>query len=113
MVETINLSKSDLKERCRGLLDDFNGVISWKWDNNFNALLAEVPIEKITEVRTILESHLNFVWDKTTIRSAPETAQDVFGDLRGNQLLFTSDPETHVLITCRCNCKTIALPTTY
>ena len=98
---TINLSESDLKERCKELLDDFDGVISWEWDSRFNALLTKVPTDRINEIRNILESHLNFVWDKTSIRKAPEIAKKttgVLGDLRDNQLLFTSDPEGNVFI---------------
>jgi len=95
------LNKSDLKKACAELLADFNGVLSWKWDKNFGAFLAEFSAEIQDEVRSILQRHLSQEWDRKTIRSAPDTLKTgagEFGDLRSGQLLFTSDPESNVLI---------------
>ncbi len=97
----MNMNKSDLKNKCQELLNEFDGVLSWKWDSRFNALLAEFPIGKQEEIRTILERHHNLEWDQISIRSAPEKikiATGDLGDLRANQLLFTSDPENDVFI---------------
>lgn len=95
------LNKSDLKEACGELLADFDGVLSWKWDKNFGAFMAEFSAESQNEVRPILERHLSQKWDSNTIRNAPDTVKTgagEFGDMRSGQLLFTSDPEGNVLI---------------
>ncbi len=95
------LNKAATKELCKELLDDFDQVLSWKWDNGFNALIAEFPTEKQTEVRSILERHLGITWDSNSIRKAPDTIKvksGDLGDLRDKQLLFTTDPEAGVLI---------------
>ncbi|MBU0675183.1 MAG: hypothetical protein KJ950_11115 [Proteobacteria bacterium] len=95
------LNKSDLKETCQELLNDFGGASSWEWDKGFNALVAEFSAEGHEEIRTKLKHHLSLEWDHKSIRKAPEkiqTATGDFGDLRANQLLFTSDPEGDVFI---------------
>ena len=95
------LNKTQIKELCKELLDDFERVLSWKWDSGFNALVAEFSTDKQDEVRTVLERHLGFKWDSRSIRKAPEqikTKSGDLGDLRDNQLLFTTDPEGNVLI---------------
>ena len=49
------LNKSEIKELCKELLDDFDRVLSWKWDSGFNALVAEFSTARQDEVRTVLE----------------------------------------------------------
>ncbi len=95
------LDKAQIKDLCKELLNDFERVLSWKWDSGFNALVAEFSTDKQNEVRTVLERHLGFKWDSRSIRKAPEqikTKSGDLGDLRDNQLLFTTDPEGNVLI---------------
>lgn len=95
------LNKSDIKELCKELLDDFDRILSWKWDSGFSALVAEFSADKQDEVRSVLERHLSFKWDRRSIGKAPEkikTKTGDLGDLRDNQLLFTTDPEGNILI---------------
>jgi hypothetical protein len=95
------LNKSDLKVACGELLADFDGVLSWKWDKNFGAFMAEFSAESQDEVRSILERHFSQEWDIKSIRKAPDivkTGAGEFGDIRSGQLLFTSGPEGNVLI---------------
>lgn len=95
------LNKNEIKALCKELLEDFEQVLSWKWDGGFNALIAEFSTDKQDEVREVLERHLSFKWDSNSIRKAPakvKTKSGDLGDLRDNQLLFTTDPEGNVLI---------------
>jgi hypothetical protein len=97
----MNLNKSDLKEACKGLFDDFEGVLTLKWDKGFEAFSAEFSVEDQEKVSSVLDRHLNLKWDKNTIRTAPDIIKKKtgdFGDLRPGQMLFTSDPEGDVLI---------------
>jgi len=97
----MNLNKAQIKAGCKELLHDFDGLISFAWDGGFNALLAEFPARKQDEVRNVLTRHLNLTWDRKSMRSAPailkESAGEL-GDLRNNQLLFTTDPAASLLI---------------
>ena len=95
------LNKSEIKELCKELMDDFDRLLSWKWDSGFSALVAEFSTDKQDEVRSVLERHLGFKWDRNSIRKAPEkikTQTGDLGDLCDNQLLFSSDPEGNILI---------------
>ena len=95
------LNESDLKEACKELLSDFDGVLSWKWDKNFEALLAEFSVKDQEEISSILERHLSLKWDKDTFRKAPDIIKrnaGHLGDLHKGQMLFTSDSEENMLI---------------
>lgn len=95
------LKKNEIKELCKELLEDFERTLSFKWDSGFSALLAEFSTDRRDEVLAVLERHLGFRFDSSTIRKAPAQIKNKAGDLadlRDNQLLFTTDPEGELLI---------------
>ena len=97
----MNLKKSDLEKISRKLLSASRGVLSWKWDQRFEALLAEFSADKRDEFRSILERDFSNVWDSSNIREAPDIVKmcnNRFGGLRSGQLLFTTDPSQDVFI---------------
>jgi hypothetical protein len=96
-----DLNKSDIENVCRELLSASQGVLSWKWDSQFETVLAEFSVDNEDRVRAILECDLSIAWDKSTIRKAPDIVRTIvknFGGLRSGQLLFTSDPNQDVII---------------
>ncbi|MFZ0482299.1 MAG: hypothetical protein WAL93_02825 [Desulfobacterales bacterium] len=97
----MNLKKSDLEKISRKLLSASRGVLSWKWDQRFEAFLAEFSADKRDEFRSILERDFSNVWDSSNIREAPDIVKmcnNSFGGLRSGQLLFTTDPSQDVFI---------------
>ncbi|MGA9178952.1 MAG: hypothetical protein WBZ05_17050 [Desulfobacterales bacterium] len=97
----MNLKKSDLEKISRKLLSASRGVLSWKWDQRFEAFLAEFSADKRDEFRSILERDFSNVWDSSNIREAPDIVKmcnNNFGGLRSGQLLFTTDPSQDVFI---------------
>jgi hypothetical protein len=97
----MHLKKSDLEKISRERLSASWGVLSWKWDQQFEALLAEFSTDKRDELRSILERDFSNVWDSTNIREAPDIVKmfnNNFGGLRSGQLLFTTDPSQDVFI---------------
>ena len=91
----MHLKKSDLEAVFSELLSASWDVFSWKWDDHFEAFLAEFPADDGGEFRAILERDFSKVWDSSNIREAPDIVQacnDKFGGLRSGQLLFTTDP---------------------
>ncbi len=99
--EAMQLEQDDLEIASAGLRQDLEGVLSWKWDDRFGALLAEFQVEKVTAIRAVLDSRFGHCWDRQSIRRAPGYLRNrvgVFGDLRGGQLLFTSDPAADRLL---------------
>lgn len=97
----MHLNQSELEMACGGLLNDLGGVLTWKWDEQFGALLAEFQVEKQAEVRLALESHFVHLWDRKSIRQAPAAIKNgagAFLDLRDEQLLFSSAPAVGSLL---------------
>lgn len=97
----MNMTKSELQEVNKELFSDLEGILKWTWDKNFQALLAEFSAKDQEKVSSILEKHLNLKWDSDSISTAPDTIKSttgLFGDLRQNQMLFTSDPEGNVFV---------------
>ena len=97
----MHLKRSELEAICGELMTDFDGILRWKWDDRFEALLAEYSSENQEEVYTILERHFKEKWDVRSIRNAQDsvkTTTGFFSDLRSGQLLFTTDPESDAFI---------------
>ena len=75
--------------------------MSWKWDDRFGTVLAEFLVENKDNIRELVGPYLGKAWDSSTIETAPDIVQTIaaeLGSLRGDQLLFASDPEQDVLI---------------
>ena len=87
--------KSVIADSCRDITTAFKGVLSWKWDDRFEAALAEFDVEEKEGVRMILDTHLENVWNNANIEKAPKLVQTInlyLGGLMPEQLLFVSDP---------------------
>ena len=98
-----NLNTSDIENICRKLKSAFQGVLSWRWEDRFETVLAQIRMEKKESVREVLERDLMTVWNSTNITTAPETVQAVIrqlGGLMAGQMLFTSDPSKDAFIFC-------------
>ena len=97
------LNTSDMEDICRQLTDALQGVLSWQWDNRFEAVLAQIKTDKKESVREVLERSLIHAWDKANIDKASDTVQAVIrqlGGLMAGQLLFTSDPAKDAFLFC-------------
>jgi len=98
-----DLNKSDVENVCGELSRAFQGLLSWKWDDRFETVLAEFGVETKDKVRAILERYLSSTWDSANVGTAPEIVRTIdsdFGGLWPGQLLFTSDPNRDTLIFC-------------
>lgn len=51
-------NKSELDKKCEELSGAFKGVLSWKWDDRFETVLAEFSTDKKNSVREILDRYL-------------------------------------------------------
>lgn len=98
-----NLNSSGPGNICSELSKAFQGVLSWKWDDRFNTVLAEFKVDNKARIHEALERCLDRMWDSATIENAPEAVQAVisrFGGIMPGQLLFTSDPDQDALVFC-------------
>lgn len=93
----------ELDAFCGDIISTFEGELTWKWDGRFNTVLIEFTAEYNDRVRSLLDQHLNSIWDSSNIGEAPEAVQTVctkMGNLRAGQLLFTSDGGQNGFILC-------------
>ncbi len=89
--------KAAVEKTCEEIIKAFDDVLTWKWDNRFEALLSEFTAETQDKVISILEKYLKMTWDNISIEEAPDiikTNSKYFGNLRQGQLLFTTPPES-------------------
>ena len=96
-------TKSAFENLCQEMLNTFGGVLTWKWDPRFESLLIEFGRDNIEGIRDVLDKHLNYVWEKASLKQAPEAVQQVgdrLGGLMANQLLFSSDTDKGARIFC-------------
>jgi hypothetical protein len=97
------LDKSDIEKVCKDIISVFEGVLTWKLDDRFDAVLAEFSVDSKDGVRDVLERHLSIVWDASNIGKAPGVVQMVTNDLSGlmsGQMIFTSDPARDYFLFC-------------
>ncbi|MEE8321147.1 MAG: hypothetical protein V3R68_04835 [Gammaproteobacteria bacterium] len=98
-----DINRSDIENRCNEISGAFQGVLSWKWDDRFETVLAEFDVDNIDSVRAILERYLGTTWDSSNIGNAPDAVyrvNDDFGGLMPGQFLFTSDPDQDGFVYC-------------
>ena len=98
-----NLTYADLDKACADFVNTFQGVLSWKWDDRFNVVMAEFDVSDESDVLTSLEYYFGYYWDASTICTAPPSIQCVvkrFGGLHSGQLLLSTNPSKGVFLYC-------------
>lgn len=98
-----NLNSTESEHLCKELSGAFKGVLSWKWDDRFQTVLAEFDVDNKTHIHDVLENRLGKIWNTTNIEKAPVVVQTIingFGGLMPGQLLFTSNPGLEGLVFC-------------
>ena len=94
-------SSQELETICDSIFSETSKEVSWKWDEQYQALLSEFPCEEREEVISVLERNFETCWNETNIGEAPMPVQNVanqLGEIRKNQLLYSSDPTREVLV---------------
>jgi len=97
------LNSSGPENVCKELSNTFQGVLSWKWDDRFQTVLAEFNIDNQAHIHEVLIRRLDRIWDSSTIETAPEAVRtiiDAFGGIMPGQLLLTSDPDRDAFVFC-------------
>ncbi|MFH1623813.1 MAG: hypothetical protein ABID54_01490 [Pseudomonadota bacterium] len=96
-----DLNRSDIENICREIFGAFQGMLSWRWDSRFEAVLAEFGGDVKDRVRETLERYLSFTWHSANIEQSPDAVRMInshLGGLRIGQLFFTSDPNQDVFV---------------
>lgn len=91
----------DIEKICSRIYSECNSLVTWNWDDRYQAVLSEFPSEKEEEVMSVLEKHFDSCWDDETIDFAPGKIRSVardLGNVRHGQRLFSSDPNQDALL---------------
>ena len=94
-------SSQELETICDSIFSETSKDVAWKWDERFHALLSEFTCDEREEVVSVLEKNFEACWNESTISEAPVPVKNVasqLGEMRKNQLLYSSDPSREVLV---------------
>ena len=94
-------SSQELETICDSIFSETGNDVAWKWDERFHALLSEFTCDERAEVVSVLEKNFETCWNESNISEAPLQVKNVasqLGEMRKNQLLYSSDPSLEVLV---------------
>jgi len=89
------------KKSATEYIAECDSLVTWNWDDRFQAVLSEFPADQEKEVMSMLEKHFDSCWDEETINCAPGKIRSVakgLGKLRQGQRLFPSDQDQDALL---------------
>lgn len=98
-----NLNSSEPEKVFRELSNAFQGLLTGKWDDRFQTVLAEFDTDNKAHIQNALAGPLDRIWDNANIEKAPMVVQSIadgFGGIMPGQLLFTSDPSRDTFVFC-------------
>ena len=90
-----------IEKICTRIFSECNSLVTWNWDDRFQAVLSEFPADQEKDVVSILEKHFDSCWDEETINYAPGKIRSVakgLGEVRAGQRLFSSDPDQDAIL---------------
>lgn len=92
----MSYTEQDIRSASTSLVQAFGDLLTWKWEEERNVLLAEFASGKSEEVISILQNHFQNEWNKKSIKKAPKSLIEELGahaKLAKEQRVFTSSPE--------------------
>ena len=88
-------TEQEIKEASVNLIESLNELLTWRWENNKNMLLAEFASGKAEKIISILQQHYTHEWNVKSINSAPNSIKVELGEdtkLIKDQRIFTISP---------------------
>src|SRR5210317_1650443 len=92
---------SDVEIICSRIYSECESLVTWRWDDRFQAILSEFSAYHEEEVMSVLEKYFDTCWDEVTIDYAPGKVRSVakgLGEVQQGQRLFSSDPDQDALL---------------
>ena len=99
--DSMAVHSNDIEKICSRIYSECDSLVTWNWDDRFQAVLSEFPSDQEKEVMSVLEKHFDSCWDEKTINHAPGKIRSVakdLGEIRQGQRLFSSDPGQDALL---------------
>ena len=83
-----------LQSFCSELLDKFDDLLKWQWEERNQTLLAEFSVDKKNQVWLVLQQHYTSCWDAKAFKKAPNEIKHQAGNfarLSKDQHLFSTN----------------------
>jgi len=90
-----------IEKICSRIYSECDSLVTWNWDDRYEAVLSEFPADQEKDVMSVLEKYFDNCWDEETINYAPGKIRSVakdLGEVRKGQRLFCSDPDQDALL---------------
>ncbi|MDY6950453.1 MAG: hypothetical protein SWE60_03000 [Thermodesulfobacteriota bacterium] len=91
----------ELESLCEKLFKATQGVLTWSWDEQLLAALAQFSVQDAHKVSGLLDPVMDARWDAQDIDKAPWIVRQLakeMGGIRSGQLLFTTDASKKVFL---------------
>ncbi|WP_077343458.1 hypothetical protein [Pseudocolwellia agarivorans] len=89
-------TEQEIKPASLDLIESFGELLTWRWEEEKNVMLAEFASGKADRVVAILHQKFSHEWNRKSIKLAPDSVKDELGDyakLIKDQRIFTNTPE--------------------
>jgi len=91
----MSYTEQEIREASSNLIESFNELLTWRWEEEKDVLLAEFASGKAEQVISILQKEYTHEWNRKSIKQAPCTIKNELGShakLIKEQRIFTSSP---------------------
>lgn len=91
-------TEQEIRIVAADLIEAFDDLLIWKWEEDRSVLLAEFASGKADKVITTLQEFYSHEWDKKSIKKAPSSIKDELDDyakLVKDQRAFTNSPQSN------------------
>ena len=94
----MSYTEQEIKAASVDLIESLNELLTWRWEEGKNVLLAEFASGKVDSVMAILQQHYTHEWNLKSIKNAPitiKTELNAFAKLTKKQCIFTRSPDNN------------------
>ena len=59
-----------IEKICSRIYSECDSLVTWNWDDRYEAVLSEFPADQEKDVMSVLEKYFDNCWDEETINYA-------------------------------------------
>ncbi|WP_076417986.1 hypothetical protein [Colwellia sp. UCD-KL20] len=91
-------TEQEIRTASLDLIESFGELLTWRWEEEKNLMLAEFASGKADRVVAILHQEFSHEWNRKSIKKAPNSIKNELGDyskLIKDQCIFTCSPKNN------------------
>jgi hypothetical protein len=93
----MSYNEEEIRTASQHIIEPLNELITWRWEDDKNVLLAEFASGKAERVIEVLRENFTHEWNKDTIKHLPNSIKAELADkaeLTKTQTLYTISPQS-------------------